>query len=57
MHDEPWSLFLYIQLLPSSASTINLSFPNPALTNALTNVPARFPLAESTFAVTPGPLN
>lgn len=30
---------------------MSLSFPNPALTNALTKVPARLPLAESTLAV------
>lgn len=35
---------------------MSLSFPNPALTNALTNVPARFPRAESTFADKPPPV-
>jgi hypothetical protein len=47
---------LEIQLLPSSAVTINLSLPNPAFMKAFTNVPAKFPLAESTFAEIPGPV-
>jgi hypothetical protein len=42
--------------LPSSASTINLSLPKPALTNALTNVPARLARAESTLADSPDPI-
>src|ERR1700683_768214 len=36
---------------------MSLSFPNPAFMKALTNVPTRFPLAESTFAVVPAPNN
>jgi hypothetical protein len=39
-----------------SAVTINLPLPNPVFTKAFINVPAEFPLAESTLVEIPGPV-